>query len=143
MSKFDYLKKLDIENTKIVDYPILQIEDKPILKISPATEINKPYFNSLLRRARKTNKAVQAGAVNANLIEANRNEDRELYAQYIIKGWSGVKDENGNEVPYTQADCLEFLNALPGYIFDQIREFASNTLNFVEDVVDVEGTSKN
>lgn len=143
MSKFSHLKKLDVDSTKTVPYEILQIVDKPVLQLAPATEVNKNYFNALLRRARKTTKQVQAGAITANLIDSNRNEDKELYAQYIIKGWSGVKDDQGNDVPFSQADCLDFLKAIDNYIFDPIREFASNPLNFVEDMIDVDATAKN
>lgn len=143
MSKFGHLKKLDIESTKLVPYEIIQIADKPVLQVAPATEVNKPFFNALLRRARKTSKAVQAGAITAGLIDSNREEDKELYSQFVVKGWSNVKDESGNDVPFSQADCLEYLKALPNYIFDPLREFVSNPMNFVEDTLDVDTAAKN
>jgi hypothetical protein len=144
MSKFSYLEKLDVSASKTVEYTINEIDSQPKLLISPATEANKPYFNAILRRARKNNKAVQAGAINVGIIQSNRNEDRELYAQHIIKGWEGVVDDRGKVVEFNATDCLEFLQALPDYIFDGIREFASNPQNHTsQESIDVETTAKN
>lgn len=144
MSKFGYLQKLEVSATRVVTYDITEIDPQPKLSLVPATEANKPYFNAVLRRARKNNKSVQAGAVSVNLIEANRDEDRELYAQHIIKGWENVIDDKGKQVPFSPEVCLEYLRALPSDIFDSIREFASNPVNHRDrEGLNVEATSKN
>lgn len=144
MTSFNYLEKLDISTTKTSEYVIHQIEGLPTLFLTPATEVNKPFFNALLKRARKTSKSVQAGAITSGMISNNRDEDRVLYAQHIIKDWKGVIDDAGNEVPFTPEIALKFLEKLPGYIFDGIRDYASNPLNFIEqDGLDVEQAAKN
>lgn len=144
MPDFSQLSKLDVKPTKIVDYEFSQLSGNYVFQVIPATEANKPFFNALLKRARKTNKAVQAGAINANMIAQNRDQDRDLYANYIVKGWKNIVDVKGVPVEFTVPNCLEFLQALPDHVFDELRAFCGNLMNFVdEESLDAETTAKN
>lgn len=144
MPDFSHLKKLDVDIHTAIEYPVPELGSKASLQVVPATEANKPFFNALLKRARKNNKAISAGAISLQMIEANRDADRELYAQYIIKGWSGVAEKNGTTVPFSPENCKELMAQLPIETFDLLRAFCTNTVNFRdEDALDVEATTKN
>lgn len=144
MPDFSQIKKLDITADKTAVFIFYNIVGEPELTVRPATEVNKQFFNALLRRARKNNKAVQAGAINAGMISANRDEDRDLYSQFVISGWKKVVDADDKEVEFTQQNCLDFLKALPDFEFDDLRQFASNPITFnTQDSIDVGATAKN
>lgn len=144
MPDFSHLKKYEVQGTQTAEFPLVDIEGTPILHVLPASEANRGYFNALLRRSRKSAKSVQAGAINAQLIEQNRQEDRELYSQFVVKGWDKVEDATGHKVPFTQENCLSFLEAIPSNIFDDLRSFCNQPRNFIsQDFIDAEETSKN
>lgn len=142
MSNFSHLKKLDVKD-RTAKYQIFQIEGEPTLIMKPATEANKPYFNSVLKKSRRKVKAVQAGALNSKMIQENRDEDRELFPKAVVIGWEGIVDNKGKEVPFTTEDCAQFLEALPDWIFDQVRNFAASSENFAYEVIDIEEKAKN
>ena len=139
---FSHLKQLDVKN-KTASCPLYQLAGEPVLTVKAATEANKPYFNAVLRRSRRNIKAVQAGAINPAMIAENREEDRELFPAHVITGWTGVLDARGEEVPFSREACAEFLQALPDWIFDEMRNFAGNAANFTDTVIDVGGKAKN
>ena len=148
MTKFKQFKALEITSEVTAEYTIYDIENQdgssPILILSPAGEVNKEYFNALLRRSRRNMPQIQAQKFNTELIESNRANDRELYARYIVRGWKKVQDEKGRDVIFNEENCLGFLKALPHWIFDDARNFATKVRNFTEvDIPDVEETAGN
>jgi hypothetical protein len=144
MADFSQFQRLEVSSTKQIDYIFPQLGGQVSVKVICATEENKPFFNAMLKRARKNNKMVQAGAINVNVVANNRNEDRELYAKYIVKGWSNVTDKSGKPVEFNETECLDFLKALPGHVFDGLREFCGNLMNFSEEEsLDADTTGKN
>lgn len=145
MSNFNYLKQAEITASTIKEFSFEGLPFENKLFIAPATEANKPYFNALLKRSRKGIKAVQASKINVDTITSNRNQDRHLYAEFIVKGWEGIVEVvDGKSVPseFSREKCLEFLNAIPTHWFDDLRNFASLPDNFSE-VMDPEETGKN
>ena len=143
MVDFSHLSQLDVKKEKTVNYRLYQIEDEPTLVLSSATEANKPYFNALLRKSKKNLRAIQSKAINVDTVTKNREEDKALYAKYIVKGWCGVKDASGNDVEFSEENASDFLYSLPNWIFDEIRSFASDIQNFVDELPDTEETAKN
>lgn len=143
MTDFSHLQKLDVATADAVDFELFQLEGEPVLKVRPATEANKPYFNAVLRRSSRTQRALTARNMNAGTVAANRREDRELYAAHIVCGWSRIVDSEGKDVPYTKEAARDFLAALPDWIFDDLRVFCGNPSNFLEDgVAEAEETGK-
>lgn len=143
MTDFGHLKKLDVKD-KTARYSIFQIEGEPALILKPANEANKPYFNAVLKRSRRNVKAIQAGAVNQAMISENRAQDRELFPRFVVVGWEGVTDSKGKEVEFSRDNCSDFLRALPDWIFDEVRNYASNSANFADDFpVDAEAKAGN
>lgn len=145
MSDFSYLEALDVTTDKTIEYPLHQItvnEKTPVLLVAPATEANKPYFNALLKRAGKMARAMRTGNMTAAMLEDKRDEDKELYPKYVIKGWSDVSDATGKEVKFSKAECKSFIDQLPNWLFDDLCRFCENPGSFVE-VMDVELEAKN
>lgn len=139
MANFSKLKKLELTSVSTATYRFSNIDGAPQITVKPATEINKPYFNALLKRARRNTKVT----VSASLIADSRNEDRELYAQHIISDWANM-EQITDDITFNLQNCKDFLEALPDYEFDSLREFCSNPMNFIEgDSIDADKTAKN
>jgi hypothetical protein len=144
---FSHLKQFDVTASRTAEFTLHQITwpsgGSPTLVVTPATEANKPYFNALLKRVSRSSKAVRAGKLNAGMISENRDEDRALFPRHVVKDWHGVEDAEGNEVSFSAADCEQFLVQLPDWMFDELRDFASNPTSFVDDIQDPGETAKN
>jgi hypothetical protein len=139
---FSYLKKLEVKD-RTARYDMFQISSEPVLIVRPATEANKPYFNAVLRKSRKNSRALRAGAINRAMITENREQDRELFPRYVIVGWENVVDVNGESVEFSPDNCRGFLDALPDWIFDDVRNFAGDSANFVDELPDAETMAGN
>ena len=124
---------------RVARFTLYQVAGEPYLDMVHAGESNKPYFNALLKRSRKNVRRMRAGAMDANTMAQNRDEDRTLYPRYVIKGWGCKKgpgiilDSKANEISYSEENLRTFLNALPNWLFDDVRLFASEEANFVDE----------
>lgn len=149
MADFSHLKQLDVTRDMRSRFTLHSIQVNgvsPTLILRPATEQNPAYFNALIKRNRKAAQIIQAGGVTAGLIAQNRNEDRELFPAHVIDGWENMLEADGAEVPFNLQNCRDFVNALPDYIFDTVRDHAGTHRNFVPDAPDpgeVEELAKN
>lgn len=144
MSKFGHLKKLNPAADVVRPYTVYQIETEPTLFMKQATDSNKPYWNQLLRRNTAITRRLRGQQLNATILEQTRDSDRENMAKNCMTGWEKVIDDDGNEVKFTKEDCLDFFKELPNHIFDDIRNFASDAQNFIdEEIPDEEAASGN
>jgi len=147
MVDFSHLEQLDVTKDRTAEFTLHSIEVNgvsPTIIVAPATEANKAYFNALLKRAGRSARQVAAGKINAGMIQENREEDRALYPAHIIQGWKDMLDADGSEVEFSRENCADFLNALPGWLFDDLRNFCGKPENFVSGPnVDVVQTGKN
>ena len=148
MTDFTYLKELETTG-KTARYTMVMIAltnkdnmQHPVLICRPATEVNRAFANEQLRITKKNVPLVRSGAVSLDTIAENRDAERGLYAKHVIAGWENVIDGDGAQVAYDSTVCLEFLNSLPDFIFDEVRNFCTNPQNFVE-AVSVEAIVKN
>jgi hypothetical protein len=147
MSKFGYIKeaRLTLDRTANFTFHGITVNGKsPILVVRPASELNKGYFNALLRRSARMARRVAAGKMDVAMISENREEDRGLYPKHVVIDWQDVLDEEGNEVKFSRDDCLEFINAIDNHVFDELRNFCASPESFAEDLnLDVGETEKN
>lgn len=141
MTDFSHLKKLDISPDKTEEYTLFQLNGSPKLICAPATADNKPFFNETLKKA-KAGRVSQKN-LNAEVVAKNREDDKEIIARHIIKGWTGIKDKAGKVVPFSQEAALDFLKALPDWIFDDFRNWVQNADNFVSYGEESEEVTKN
>lgn len=118
---------------------------KPKLILKPAGQENKGFFNAYLAEfggnQNRVRRSVQVTAENA---EKNHEVLRRLYPEHVCIGWEGMRDTDGNLVPFSKAACAEFFAKIPGWILDGIIGFANDPANFVETpAVDIEELSGN
>jgi hypothetical protein len=139
---FSHLRVLEVRD-KTAKCTLYHVKGEPFLVVRPATEANKPYFNAVLKRTRKNVRAVQAGAISQAMIAENRDEDRELFPKHVIVDWGNVTDSAGEPVPFSPEACTQFIEALPDWLFDEVRNFAGNSANFAGEVIDATGKAGN
>tara|TARA_R110000851_G_scaffold268071_2_gene420694 strand:+ start:22691 stop:23188 length:498 start_codon:yes stop_codon:yes gene_type:complete len=107
----------------------------PTISLRNAGQANKPYFNAVSKQNAKSGQArrLAQGRIDAETVDRNRRQDRLLFPRHVIVGWSGIYDEKGLEVEYSLENCAAFLNALPDWMMDELRNFAAVPSNFLDD----------
>lgn len=140
--KLKNFKKLELNNARTAELKLHVIDGAPTLVLLLAGESNKPYFNAQLRKARKGLRAARSGMITAAMLEESRDEDRELYAAHVVRDWRGLVDDDGKSVPFSEDACKQFLHALPNWLFDEVREFATSISNFMPEAMDADKTAK-
>jgi hypothetical protein len=139
MSDFSHLQKYNIPTGKTAEYPLYDIEQEktPVLIVKHAGDTNKGYMNQVIKETRKKSR-------NKNLshktLEQSRKQDKDLYPKYVVVGWENVLDKDGNEAPFNGENCHAFLDALPDFMFDELRVFAADISSFMDD--DIETTDE-
>ncbi len=127
-------------NTAVFDLSIRpQLPDgkggliQPALTMRNATQGNRSYFNAVAKRNAKTGAArrIAQMKVDADMVEQNRRQDRELFPKFVVIGWAGIVDSDGAEVPFSVDDCTAFLASLPDWMMDEVRTFAAIAANFL------------
>ena len=150
MVDFSHLDKLKVTPDRTAEYTLYQIEagadGHPVLILAPATDANKPFQNAALKKSTTKNfRRMRGGSLTPEMLEEDREDDRKLYPRHVVKGWRNVTDAKGKDVSFTSDNVLAFLRALPNWVFDDVRMFAGNPSNFLQDddAIDTEGLAKN
>ena len=124
---FEHLKKLDVSNaTAWFDIPEAGPDAR--LAVKPANEANPHYYNALIRIVGKGRRP--AKQVTVEDLDRHRENDRKLYARYVIVGWEKLRNDDG-EIPFSREHAEELCDFLPDWIFDRLRNFASQPENFL------------
>jgi hypothetical protein len=55
----------------------------------------------------------------------------ESFAEGVVLGWEGIKDKEGNDIPFTVGNVVKLLTDLPD-LFSDLREQALQASNFRE-----------
>jgi hypothetical protein len=66
-------------------------------------------------------------SMDINLVEVIRKQ-----SSYVLQGWRGIVDVNGNEVPYTdenKATFLEYSEEIVRWLCEQSRDLNAKTVN--------------
>lgn len=131
MPDFSHLKALEQKGDASFPYKMEQIEGAPTIWFRPATDANKDFLNETLRRANERAGRSRRGArITPDSLEASRAEDKEVIAKTCAVAWD-VKDAKGKAVEFNETNCLEFFQALPDWLFDEIRGWVTNPTNFL------------
>lgn len=134
MSRFANIRALAIAG-KTAEYTLFELDEdpKPVLILRPASSENPQYFNELLREygGRQGAQRMRQGAT-PEMLEKQRDTNRRLFPIHVVVGWRDLKDQDGNEVAFSQGAAAELFQALPGYILDAIRQFAEDPNSFLE-----------
>lgn len=129
---FSQLDRLRMTEQSTAIYRLVQLEGDPTLTVAFAGEANTAYLNDLLKQSKESARKLQSLGATPAALEAQRDDARILYARHVVRGWSGVVDAQGVEVPFSPENCLAFLRALPGWIFDTIQRFCERPANFIK-----------
>lgn len=135
---FSHLQKLEVSRHTTAEYEFIDLRGNPTLTVVPATEANQGYFGTLLKRNKTYARRLRSQGMTRELLQKNRNEDRELYAKFVVKGWRGIRDADGADVPFSPEACREFFNKLPDHMFDDVRAFCAEPSSFIEIIDDEE-----
>lgn len=136
MARFNF-KHIEVDPTKTARFTLggTGVDGAPdvVLICRPATEDNKAYTNARLKAAQGIVRAGANVGVTQSVIEESRERERELYAAHVVKGWENVCDTDGKPVECNERTVLEFLEALPNWLFDDVRTFCRHPNNFFPD----------
>ena len=127
-------KKLDkyVVKDTLLKMPFPELGKNAELLLAHAGESNKPYYSAMLAvSGRRVRELAKRKGIDADDAEKSRDEDRELYPVYIIRGWSGVEgdpdapgdvqlDADGM-VPFSRGAAQKLCKILPYQLFDKIR----------------------
>lgn len=144
MADFSNLKVLDVTNESTAEYGFPDIPGEPSIILAPAHDSNEAFLNERLRlsieradrlsaepRGRKAAKATPEDL--KRQLEEDREMDRVLISRVCARNWgTAPKDVKGDQPEFSEANCYDFLAALPIYMFDPLRNFAANIYNFVK-----------
>lgn len=143
MTDFSHLEKYRADQDLTKEYPLTELEGNYILIVKQANDSNKQYMSEVLRRSGEgRGQRRKKIKIDADYLDKLRDMDREVYPKYIVVGWKGVQDSDGQEVAFSSKGCAEFLEALPDWIFNPLREFCTDPENFIV-VIDSEELGKN
>lgn len=132
MSNFDF-SNLQIENAEAwMELPELSPGARILLR--PATDANKFYYNALLRvSGARARRMARSDKMHPEDIAKNREEDRQLFPKYVLRGWENIRDRQNNQVPFSRETAKEFCEKIPDWLMDRIRNFAGSPENFTAD----------
>lgn len=147
MVDFSNIKQAAVAADTTREYTFDSIVGEPSVMLKPAHDENPEFLDERLRLAteRATKMAEEpkrksgtGGVITPELIKKNMEEDRDydrrILSSVCITGWgeSPPVDAKGKPVPFSKENALSFLEALPNYILDPFRSYASNVFNFVD-----------
>lgn len=138
---FKNLKGAEITAQSTARFTFYNLAGEPWLLVRPAGETNRPYFNAVLKR-QSARRGVVARVITAEQLERNRNEDRELYAEFVWAGEAGgwLDDTTNAPVTMTRETVRELLQQLPADQFDELRVYCNQVQNFRPDMPSAEET---
>lgn len=135
-TKFGYAAKAEIDVTATKEYVVSEITVNgvsPVLIVCPAIMTNLKYTNAVLK-SQQTKVGRKNTKVKAETMAEMTENDKLLYPKHIIKGWRDVTDADGKIVAFTYEDCVDFISQLPVHVFENLREFCTNTATWSEDI---------
>lgn len=132
MTDFSHLAEVEQKGDIAVPYKLDQIGGAPTIWFKPGTDANKVFMNESLRRANARARVSRRGRrLTADTVASARQEDREVIAKCCATRWD-VKDAKDRPVVFSEANCLEFFQALPDWLFDEIRGWVTDPSNFID-----------
>lgn len=136
---FKNLDKFDIRNAMAwLDMP--ELGPKARILLAPATEANENYHNAMLKMSgKRIRRMAKTDKITADDAAQSRDEDRELYPLFVIRGWEKFEgdeadglDENGH-VPYNRRNAQILCKEMPSHMMDRLRNEASTPERFYPD----------
>ncbi len=100
-----------VEKTGIVlDYGVNSKKQPFQIRIARAGGANERYSKLLELRTKPYRRQIQNETLDNAVAE---KITKEVYAQTVVLGWNGVEDRDGNDMPFTQENCVKLFTDLP------------------------------
>lgn len=128
---FNYQHLSIKDATSWLEMPEVAPNAKILLK--PAAESNAGYYNAMLKlSAARIRQMARKGSAGAEEVAQSREEDRQLFPRHVIAGWEGIPDVEGNMAPFNLDNASKWVQALPDWLFDRIRNAAGSPERFTQ-----------
>ena len=105
------------------------------IKIARAGGANKAYQAALLKLSNEYKHQIQSEVLGE---EVAGTLMLEVFVDTIILDWEGIKDKNGEEMPFTKENARKLLTDLPDLFID-LRQMAGNITLFREKIIEDDG----
>lgn len=141
MADFSHLAKLHVTDTSEAEYTFEEIWGEPSIWFRPMTDANPDFLNERVRIAveraeadqKATKRTRREKLLSMDRLEEDREQDRILLATTCAVRWGNPpRDKDGAVVEFSPENALDFLRALPSYMIDPLRGWASNPYSFVD-----------
>lgn len=116
---------------------IIKYGEDTSIRIARAGGSNTAFSRRYEVLMRPYRRLVQTGQMDQ---EVQAEVMRQLYAETVVRGWEGVTDQNGNDLPFTVENCVKLFKDLPD-LFDDIVTHSLNAALYREEIR--EADSKN
>jgi len=110
----------------------MDLGDLGQIQVARAGGANVSYEKALLAASKPHRRAFQAGVIDEKVAKKIMVD---VYADTIILGWSGLKDENGADFPFSKDNARKLLTDLPD-LFAQIRAVAEDQTLFRQEILE-------
>jgi hypothetical protein len=98
-------------------------------RLARAGGANSNFTHAIDVKTRQIRKQIKGDKTSPEILKLLQQYMKEAFAETIILGWTGVTDEEGNELPCTPENALKVLNDLPD-LFTELQEQAMELANF-------------
>ena len=126
--KFNTDKKLEQEGV-VLDYG-----DGMEIRIARAGGSNVKFEKALQAKSRKFGLQVKHDLLDPDQM---REIMREVLAETVVLGWSGMTDREGNPLPFSKDNCIQVFKDLPD-LFDDVLEQSRKAALFKVTVLEAE-----
>ena len=139
-SQFGQLKAMHVKPGDTAEFYFNELEGIPQLTCLPATNVNKPFLNAVMKASKEAARKARAMRkvkgkkkdedVSQAAIDRARLEDISLFVEYIVQDWEDVVNIEGEPVEFNQENLRDFLTAIPPEMFNDLRVFCLDIRNF-------------
>ncbi len=95
------------------------------IKIARAGGANDAYLKRMEAKAKPHRRQIQHETIERTQLETIV---KEVYAETIVLGWTGVEDREGKDMPFTRDNCFKLFNDLPDLYADIVEQAQSGAL---------------
>ena len=105
----------------------------PAIEVCYAGLTNRPYAEAVAKHGAKTGATRRAarGQISVQAAVDNLAEERKRYAKYVASDMRDVYNTAGEEVKFSHVACLEYMEAWPDYVMQDLATFCSLPDNFL------------
>ncbi len=119
-----------------VDIPMGENEDGTVIsfRLARAGKTNKQYQTALEAATKPYRRQIELETMQAEKAESIY---REVFVNTILLGWSNVRDEQGQNIPFTRQNALKLFTDLPD-LYDTLQAASTKVSNFREEKLEDE-----